>query len=275
MQSITIGHVTVSRFLLGSNPFSTFSHQGEAMDLAMKRYFTTERIKAVLRDAETLGLTGLIARGDHHILRLLFEYREEGGTLQWFAQTCPELGSLARNVEYAVQGGAVACHLHGGVMDNLVANHNTAEIPDAIAAIKAAGMIAGLAGHTPAVFRWAEEHVDADYYMCCYYNPIPRTENPEHQRGFAETYLDEDRDAMTATIATLRKPVIHYKVLAAGRANPADAFAYVAQHLRPQDAVCVGIYPEQQPTMLAEDVALFTAACGYGRGKATTDQVCS
>jgi hypothetical protein len=261
MHTTTIGHVTVSRFILGSNPFSTFSHQGEDVDLAMRRYFTTARIKAVMRDAEGLGISGLIARGDHHVLRLLFEYREEGGTLQWFAQTCPELGSIARGVQYAIQGGAVACHIHGGVMDNLVANHRLDEVPEAIKMIRDAGMIAGMAGHTPAVFRWAEEHVDVDYYMCSYYNPIPRTENPEHQRGFHETYLEEDRAVMTATIAGLSKPVIHYKVLAAGRNAPRDAFAYVAQHLRPQDAVCVGVYPEHQPTMLADDVALFSEAC--------------
>src|SRR5512136_1343318 len=93
MDYIKLGKVKVSRFILGSNPFSGFSHQGDHMDLAMKRYFTTETIKATLKTAEGLGINTLIGRTDHHVMRVLLEYWDEGGRLQWFAQTCPEVGS--------------------------------------------------------------------------------------------------------------------------------------------------------------------------------------
>ena len=42
METIALKHLTVSRFILGSNPFSGFSHMDPAMDLTMNRYFTTE-----------------------------------------------------------------------------------------------------------------------------------------------------------------------------------------------------------------------------------------
>jgi hypothetical protein len=61
---------------------------------------------------------------------------------------------------------------------------------------------------------------------------------------------------MTRLIARLSKPAIHYKVMAAGRNTPAEAFAYVARHLRPTDAVCVGIFTKNKPDMLREDVEL-------------------
>ncbi len=48
----------------------------------------------------------------------------------------------------------------------------------AIDCIRRKGMLAGIAGHTPEVFEWAEAHLDVDYYMCCYYNPTPRTDDP-------------------------------------------------------------------------------------------------
>ena len=67
-------------------------------------------------------------------------------------------------------------------------------------------------------------------------------------------------EAMVELIATLSKPAIHYKVLAAGRNDPKEAFAFVAQHLRPQDAVCVGVYPKDNPDMVAEDVRLMEEA---------------
>ncbi len=75
-----------------------------------------------------------------------------------------------------------------------------------------------------------------------------------------EVYREEDRQAMVETIATLSRPAIHYKVLAAGRNEPAEAFAFVAQHLREGDAVCVGVYPGDKPDMVAEDVGLFEQA---------------
>ncbi len=136
MQTIQIGNVTVTKFILGSNPFSTFSHQSVEADQEMKHYFTSACIKGIMHDAERLGVNTLIARGDHHIIRLLCEFRDEGGTLQWFAQTCPELGSLMRGAENAIHNGAFACHLHGGVMDNLLANNRLDEVPEVIAAIK-------------------------------------------------------------------------------------------------------------------------------------------
>ena len=62
MQTAQIKHLTVSRFILGSNPFSGFSHQSRETDQAMRHYFTSARIKAVLREAESLGINTIIAR---------------------------------------------------------------------------------------------------------------------------------------------------------------------------------------------------------------------
>jgi hypothetical protein len=252
-----LGSLTVSRFIVGGNPFSGFSHQGSARDLEMKRYFTVARIKAVLREAEALGLRTLISRADFHIMRLLLEYWDEGGSLDWIAQTCPQVGEIERGVLNASSGGAKACYIHGGVMDYLFAQQELDKLPAAIALIRDAGMAAGIAAHNPRVVQWANDHLDVDFYMCCYYNPTSRADNPEHVAGTKEWFHDDDRDRMTAVIAPLTRPAIHYKILAAGRTTPADAYAYVGQHLRPQDAVCVGIYPKDQPDQLAENVRLF------------------
>jgi hypothetical protein len=92
--------------------------------------------------------------------------------------------------------------------------------------------------------------------MCSYYNPTPRDEQPEHIQGTPEKFLPQDRDRMVRLIQTLGRPVIHYKVLAAGRNTPEGAFAFVAKHLRPQDAVCVGVYTPDNPGMLEEDLLL-------------------
>jgi len=265
METISIGNLSVSRFILGSNPFSGFSHQSPARDLEMRRYYTVETIKRTLREAEAVGVNTLIARTDYHIIRMLLEYWDQGGTLQWFAQTCPEVGDHKMCVGRAASGGATACHIHGGVMDHLLAQNRLDEIPGIVEMIRDQGMLAGIAGHNPAVFEWAEEHLDVDYYMCSYYNSAHRDERAEHVPGMEEWFLEEDRRIMTDLIQRLSKPVVHYKVMAAGRNDPVEAFATVAKHLRANDAVCVGVFTRDNPAMVQEDVELLEAALAARR----------
>jgi len=259
MQYVQIGHLKVSRFILGSNPFSGFSHQSIEMDDIMRHYFSARQIKSILRQAESLGVNTIIARTDYHIMRLLLEYWDEGGTLQWFAQTCPEVGSHQACIQRAANYGAKAVHLHGGVMDHQYHQGKLDDVPPAIDLIHEKGMLAGVAGHIPPVIAWAEENLNLDYYMCCYYNPIPRKDQAEHVHGYNEAYLEEDRRAMTELIQKLSKPVIHYKIMAAGRNDPAEAFAFAASKMRANDAVCVGIYDGEDPDMLKKDVDLLLA----------------
>jgi hypothetical protein len=257
MDTTTIGDLRLSRLLLGSNPFSGFSHQGVERDERMVHHYTVARIKEAFFEAERLGITGFVARTDFHVMRMLLEYRDDGGKLAWLAQTCPEVGSSEACARRAARGGAVACHIHGGVMDHLVANGRGAEAQDAIGFIRSLGMKAGIAGHTPAVFEFAEQQLDVDYYMCCYYNPTPRTDDPEHVHGAVEEYREEDRRAMTDLIQTLSRPVIHYKILAAGRNDPEAAFAYCGSRMRPQDLACVGVFTGDDARMIETDVRFF------------------
>jgi hypothetical protein len=254
MPTVKIGNLSVSRLIIGGNPFSGFSHQGKARDLQMKHYYTVSRIKEALRQAEQLGLNAHLSRADHHVMRYLMEYWDEGGQLLWLAQTCPELGPIGRGVENAIAGNARGCHIHGGVMDFLLANNQLQEVPEAVAKIRDAGMAAGIAGHNPDVFEWAEEHLDVDYYLCSYYNAAHRDRHAEHISGTPEWFSAADRDIMAKLIQRLSKPVIHFKVLGAGRNKPKEAFDFVAQHLRPQDAVCVGIYTKEHPNGVAENL---------------------
>ncbi|MGC8833060.1 MAG: hypothetical protein ACP5R4_03320 [Armatimonadota bacterium] len=256
----SIAGLRVSRLIIGGNPFSGFSHQSPEQDRRMREYYTPERICEELRNAECLGVNTFIGRADKHIVSVLEMYRELGGTIQWIAQTCPEAGAPAEGMRQALAGGPHACYIHGGVMDKLFSNGRLDEAVEAIRLAKSAGVPVGIAGHRPEVFEWAEEHADVDFYMCSHYNPIPRLETASHRSGLQESYLDEDRTAMVKVIAKLSRPVIHYKVMAAGRNNPKDALEFTVKHMRANDAVCVGIYSEFKKDMLVEDVRLLQNA---------------
>jgi hypothetical protein len=256
LDTVHIGSLEVSRFIIGGNPFSGFSHMGPERNDEMLHYYTVDNLKRALRRAEALGVNTHIGRADHFIMRALMEYWDEGGAIQWFGQTCPELGPIARGVDNSVAGGARACFIHGGVMDHLLANGGLDEAVEAVARIRQAGLVAGIAGHNPKVFEWAEENLDVDFYMCCYYNPMHRDKHAEHRPDTPEWFLAEDRDRMVATIRNLSRPAIHFKVLAAGRTDPEEAFAFVGRHLRPNDAVCVGICEDKKPGMIEENLRL-------------------
>jgi hypothetical protein len=256
--TVTLGTLPISRLILGGNPFSGNSHQSPAVDREMISFFTTAKIKEILRQAESLGIDTLLARADRHIMRVLREYWDEGGRIQWIAQSAPEYGSLRANVGQAIAAGARAVYLHGGQMDFFCANGQTDHLPEVIEQIHQASLPAGVAAHTPATHLWAAEHLAVDFHMCSYYNPSPRDRHAEHRAAEAEVYDPADRDAMTAILPMLKKPAIHYKIFAAGRNDPRVAFQYAGQHLRPGDAVCIGVYPQHKPDMLAEDVRLFT-----------------
>lgn len=260
MDYISFRGLKTSRFILGSNPFSGFSHQSRGRDLEMIRYYTTERIKSTLREAESLGINTILARTDHHVMRFLLEYWDQGGGLQWFAQTCPEVGSHEACVDRAASGGAKACHIHGGVMDFLFAQGRLEEIPPVVRRIREKGMLAGIAAHNPKVHEWADSNLDIDYYMCSYYIPTSRDSCPEHISGMEELFLDEDRRRMTDLIPRLSRPVIHYKVMAAGRNDPREAFEIVARSMRGGDLVCIGVFTKDDPDMLRSDVKLFNEA---------------
>jgi hypothetical protein len=258
--TIKIGNLTVSKLIIGGNPFSGFSHQTPAKNDQMRHWYTTARIKETLARAERAGINTHLARADHHVMRYLMEYWDEGGRIQWFGQTCPEVGTISRGIDNALAGGAAACYVHGGVMDNLLANNQLDEVPAAIEKIRQAGLPAGVAGHDPRVFEWAEKNINVDFYMCSYYNSARRNAAAELRSGMAEWFDPRDREAMVRTIRGLSRPAIHYKVLAAGRNDPREALRFAARHLRPQDAVCVGVFLKDFPNSIEDDLRLLEEA---------------
>jgi len=82
-----------------------------------------------------------------------------------------------------------------------------------------------------------------DFYFQCFYN---------HSQG----YHDEDRWKAIQTIRQIPKPVVGYKILAAGRLTAKEGFEFAFRHLRKKDGVCVGVFPKHDPDQIEEDADL-------------------
>jgi hypothetical protein len=87
LPTIKLGKLSVSRLILGSNPFFGFSHQSQELDEEMRRYHTSERIKMVLDQAADHGINAVAAPPYEHWIKLFQEYIKSGGKLRiWIAQ---------------------------------------------------------------------------------------------------------------------------------------------------------------------------------------------
>jgi hypothetical protein len=164
--------------------------------------------------------------------------------------------SWKRWLTASVELGASGTYIHGGVVDFWYANSLFDNFRQAIAMMRDAGVAAGFAGHKPEAHAWIRDHLDVDFQMCSHYNPTDRSKSAHHTLA-GEKWHDEDRDLMLHMIATIPKPVVHYKVFAGGNKPVLPAFELLGRVMRPNDVACVGLFLKDDPEMIAKDVALF------------------
>jgi hypothetical protein len=117
-----IGKLAVSRLICGGNLISGFAHSRDLIYVSplLKHYFTEEKVFETLALCEAHGLNTAILRLDDDTLRILGRYwKERGGRIQWIAQ-CKIKDNDFSDLDRAVEAGAVAAYVHGGVGDELV-----------------------------------------------------------------------------------------------------------------------------------------------------------
>ena len=252
---IQLGNCSVSRFLVGHNPPCGNSHISGELNDEMTEYFTTENVLKLYRRAEELGIRTLLIRGDYRMLNLVELYRREGGAMNVVAQTASEMHDVFANIRILAAAGADAVYHHGTQTDKFWREKRIDDCADYLKCMRDAGVSVGLATHVPEVIEHAEENAwDLDFYLACLYN-ISRTPRESllvsgDPGAYArETYLEEDRLRMLATIRATPRPVLAFKILAAGRLcrtqeSVRDAFRDVYAGIKPTDGVIVGLFPK-------------------------------
>lgn len=252
LPTVPFGPHRISRLIIGGNPFSGFSHQSPERDEEMMDYYTVDRIKQTLLQCEEAGINTCLLRTDAHICRMLREYRNEGGRLQWIAQQDPA-ESLEDNIRRAIASGAVAYFIHGGIADGLYAEGKLSRIDELIGAVKANGLMAGVAGHAPEVHVAVyEAGIPADFHMVSFYNC------GSLHAGEGERFEPADPPKAVETIQRIDKPCIAYKVLGAGRVPAGPGLRYAYENIKPTDAVVIGMFTKDNPRMVADNAALVT-----------------
>lgn len=245
-----IGRLSISRLICGGNLISGFAHSRDLIYVSplLKHYFTDEKVFETLTACETHGINTAILRLDDETLRILKTYwKERGGRLQWIAQ-CKITDHDFSEIKRAVEAGAAAAYVHGGVGDSLVEKGQVDLLGRAVEFIKRQGVVAGVAGHSLAVPKACEQaKVNPDFYMKTFNSkrywsagPIPRL----------DSVWEETPQETAAFMQEVEKPWIAYKVLGAGAIHPSEGFRYAYQN--GADFLCVGMFDFQ----VAEDVQI-------------------
>jgi hypothetical protein len=245
---IKLGSLEVSRLILGSNPFWGYSHTSGDVDQQMRTYYTDDQIMAVLDDAAACGITTVATPPMPRWIDLHKKYLDRGGRLKlWLAQPDGPASGIKAEIAAAVKGGAAAVLIQGHRVEEQFERGQFDLIKEWLEYIKSLGVPAGLAAHRPDIHPEIERRgLPSDFYFQCFYN-----------LAHSDAFRDEDRTKAVETIASITaKPVVAYKILAAGRNPPAEAFAYAFAHLKPKDGVCVGVFPRDKTGQVREDATL-------------------
>ncbi len=253
LPTIALGRHRVTRLIVGSNPISGYSYLGKEIDREMKAYFTPEHTLAFFQQCEREGINTHQFSPASKATETYRALREQGSTLQLIG-----LHSERQDIKkMAETAKPIAIAHHGGVTDRLFREGRSSQVRDFVKAVHDQGLLAGVSAHTPdCIKRIADEGWDADFFMTCFYyltrdkppggpaKTLPVLEGPT----VSYTFYKPDPLAMCEVIRQVEQPCLAFKILGAGRRCASqktvrEAFQFAFTHIKPGDAVIVGMYP--------------------------------
>ena len=249
--SVVWGGKTISRLLIGHNPFKGQSHFNEAMDREMAEWYVpaTGHDLEILRACEEQGINTAQfgAPAMHSILR---RYRRAGGSIQWIA-TFYGLDNRDPDEEIAeilsVDPKPIGLYYYGGRLDSLFLQGAIAAAADNLKRLRDTGLLVGVGSHLPELMQHIEsEEWDVDFYETCAYTVYANKATAVIDVS-NEIYNDADRERMFAFIKQASKPCIAFKVLGANRNCGSETEVYSAlkfayENVKPSDVVLVGMW---------------------------------
>ncbi len=260
-----IGGQEFSRLIMGGNLFGGWSHSRELsyVGTLMQRYNTEAKIQETLELAEANGITAIntyVMQENSHI----WNYWKRGGKMKWFAQVRLDEGGGYSQIQRAVDEGATGIHVNGDAAEGIIAQGKFEKIGEMVQMIKAQKRIAGVAAHDLRVIvECAKANLNVDFYQKTlhthdyYTSPRPDETGP---LGAHDNSWCSDPQAVVEFMATVKKPWIAFKILAAGALTPRQAFPYALNS--GADFILVGMFDWQ----IAEDAKLARRVLGLVTG---------
>jgi len=259
----------VTRLVLGDNPFNGHSYIPDIYSGdEMIDYYTADNCIKTLFEAEENGIDTYIALAEPFVLRVIRQYRNEGGKMKIIFQTYPAI-ELDVNLRMMEKCNPIAIYHQGGTADYMCEMEQVDLLCNRIKLIKDTGIPVGLGTHVPeVVIRAEEENWGVDFYMTCLYN-ARRTQRGQ-QSGFITgkpkylVFYPEDRFLMFNVIKQVQKPCIAFKIFAGGQifnnktleeipSVVENAFRETFANIKPNDLACIGVF-QKYKNQLKENI---------------------
>lgn len=255
-----IGGVEVSRLICGGNLISGYAHSRDLIYVStlLKHYFTEEKIYDTWARCEAQGINTMVASSSDPRANQLYQgYVKRGGKIQYIAQVNPKPEDLVTSIRLAAEAGAVGAFLLGNLGDKWVREGEVSRVGEVVGIIKDHGMVAGVAGHELRTARAVEQAgIALDFHVKTlhqdnYWSKRRPDQNAEVIDNYkVDNYWCRDCAETIDFFATLKKPWIAYKVLAAGAIRARDGFRHAFES--GADFALVGMFDFQ----IAEDAAI-------------------
>ncbi len=252
--------LTVTRLIIGANPFGGFSHQNKERDAAMVAYHTPERIRETWDRAEAAGINTMITNNmTPHVIQTVREYLSGGGKLQWIAQVNgvnETKEAMFKALEEAVKIGAKALYFHGAIVDNLYSRQDDKLLREFVEFVRGLKVPVGVAAHAPESHLWVNSLDLVDFHAVCFFNCGSLHSGKGHK------FKLSDMAKAAECVRKIAKPCIGYKIMGAGRIDAGMAFEYAFENIKPGDVVNVGMHRGDKDGMVEENVALVRKTLG-------------
>jgi hypothetical protein len=233
----TVGGVSLSRMIIGTNWFLGYSHTSRAKDRFIKSYQTTENLAEILTVFLNHGVDTMMGMPVPMLTEAIGMARDRTGKDVTLILT-PSFnilpGGPAENepepvFDKCLELGATFCMPHQSITDALLDKMH-GEIRDInryTAMIRERGMIPGLSTHSPETVVIADKtDADVETYIQIY--------------NAANFLMQVEADWVMRIIARAKKPVMTIKPLADGRLLPPVGLAFAWNTIRDQDMVTIG-----------------------------------
>ncbi len=244
-----IGNVSVSRLFIGGNLIGGWIHSRDLMYVSKlsTSYNTEAKAFETMELAQACGINTI--QIDPAIWGPVTKYNQHHST-KMQTMVCIGLSEdktqMNEIIRRQVDLGATLLYSHGGATDQHMMSGGKIEmIGQMVDLIKAQGVPAGVGGHSLNMPVACEKNkVNPDFYVKTfhidrYWSATPKERRKEYDwmRGDASDH-DANNDNMwcnnpeetAAYMATVEKPWVAFKVMAAGAIPPGIAFPYAYRH---------------------------------------------
>jgi hypothetical protein len=249
--------LTVTRLIIGANPFGGYSHQSPQRDEEMRSYYSIPRILETWRRAEAAGINTMITNNETpHVLQAVREYLGGGGPHTWIAQVNLRAKPALEAIDEVVDLGCKALYIHGALVDQAYVDRDEDRVRAWCDHAHSLGVPVGVAGHAPEAHLWVDSldadkhHPIVDFHAVCFFNC------GSLHTGKGQKFQLAHMAPAVECIRRIQKPCIGYKIMGAGRIDARMAFEYALSEIKTTDVVNVGMYRGDADDMVEHNAAL-------------------